>query len=120
MPKGTVQGVGERQVEWGRGGWRGGGVGGVPRRAGRASLSDIPPGLSGWPQSFPHPPMLLVFVVFELCHGLYPDQVLLSLVGGPSIFFFSFLAPELECLCLCLLSKVLLCSPSSASLVSFC
>ena len=64
--------------------------------------------------------MLLVFVVFELCHGLYPDQVLLSLVGGPSIFFFSFLAPELECLCLCLLSKVLLCSLSSTCLVLLC
>lgn len=30
----------------------------MPRRAGRASFSDIPPGLSGWPRSSPHPPML--------------------------------------------------------------
>lgn len=27
----------------------------MPRRAGRASFSDIPPGLSGWPQSSPPP-----------------------------------------------------------------
>ena len=43
-----------------------------------------------------------------------------SLVGGPSVSFVSFLAPGLACLCLCLLSKVLLCSPSSACLVSLC
>lgn len=43
-----------------------------------------------------------------------------SLVGGPSVSFVSFLAPGFACLCLCLLSKVLLCSPSSACLVSLC
>ena len=63
---------------------------------------------------------MFVSVVFELCHGLYPDRVLLSLVGGPSVSFFSFLAPELACLCLCLLSKVLLCSLSSTCLVLLC
>ena len=43
-----------------------------------------------------------------------------SLLGGPSVSFFSFLTPRLVCLCPCLLSKVLLCSPSSACLVSLC
>ena len=42
MPKGEVQAVGE--------------AGGVPRRPGRASLSDIPSGLSRWPRSSPDPP----------------------------------------------------------------
>lgn len=62
---------------------------------------------------------MLVCAVFGLCHGASTQvEFCFLFLGGPSVSFFSFLAPRLACPCLCLCVCVCVCFRKSCFVLS--